>query len=444
MPVTINLPQVGESVTEGVIGKWLKQVGDTIEKYEPLVEVMTDKVNMEMPAPYDGKLTAILASEGDTIPMGAPIAEMETDEAVEETRAAPPAPSKQAQQELSTGRTGMLLKDTRPVGPTGSGEELPLPEAVATSHIPVPTPTPTPASSREAARGGQRYSPIVRRLAAEHGIDLAQVQGTGMDSRITREDVQRYVERGVAAPATAAPAAQPTEPDEEAVPLTPIRRLIAENMVKSATQIPQAWVSQEVDVTSLVARRESLKEEFQQREGVTLTYLPFVIKAVVESLKEHPRLNSTWGGDKVIIKKRINMGLAVATPQGLIVPVVHNADTVSIAGLARASNDIIQRARDGKLNLEDVQGGTFTLNNTGVLGSVVSQPLVNLPQAAIMTTEAIVKRPVVLPGDAIAVRSMMNLCMSFDHRILDGAEVGGFMLSVKQRLQAIDADTPVY
>ena len=432
MPVTINLPQVGESVTEGVIGRWLKQVGDTIEKYEPLVEVMTDKVNMEFPSPYNGKLAAILASEGDTIPMGAPIAEMETDEPAEEAVAAPPAPPKQ---EPSIGRTGMLLKDTRPVGPTGSGEEPPLLETLTTSQPSVQTPD----SSREAARVGQRYSPIVSRLAAEHGIDLAQVQGTGMDGRITREDVQRHVEWEAAAPAT-----QPTGPDEEAVPLTPIRRLIAENMVKSATQIPQAWVSQEVDVTSLVARREGLKEEFQRLEGVALTYLPFVIKAVVDSLKEHPRLNSTWGGDKVIIKKRINLGLAVATPQGLIVPVVHEADAISIAGLARASNDIVQRARDGKLNLEDVQGGTFTLNNTGVLGSVVSQPLVNPPQAAIMTTEAIVKRPVVLPGDAIAVRSMMNVCMSFDHRILDGADVGGFMMSVKQRLEAIDADTPIY
>ena len=302
----------------------------------------------------------------------------------------------------------------------------------------------------KAGKGRPRYSPVVRRLAEERGVALAQVPGTGMDGRVTREDVLSYVEQdagrsgaGPAAP-MAQPSAQPVGPDEEVVPLTPIRRIIADNMVKSATQIPQAWSSLEVDVTSLVVRREGLKEEFKQREGVDLTYLPFVIKAVAESLKEHPLLNSTWGGDKIIVKRRINMGIAAATPLGLVVPVIHDADTVSIAGLARACRDLTQRARDGKLGLEDVQGGTFTLNNTGALGSVVSQPLVNPPQAAILTTEAIVKRPVVLSGYAIAVRSMMNVCISFDHRVLDGAQVGAFLVSVKRRLEAMGLDTPIY
>ena len=444
MPVTIQLPQVGESVTEGIIGRWLKQVGDTVEKYEPLVEVMTDKVNMEVPSPFSGKLSALLAKEGDTIPMGAPIAEMETEEAVEEPTATPPSPPSQEQPAPPIGRTGVLLKDVRPVGPTGSGEEPPIPASVTISQAPAPTPT-LP-SSKEAERGRQRYSPVVRRLAAEHGIDLAQVPGTGMDGRVTKEDVLRYVEQTTAAPAgpVAQPATPPAGPDEDTVALTPLRRIIAANMVRSATQIPQAWSYVEVDVTSMVARRESVKEEFLRQEGVELTYLPFVIKAVVESLKEYPLLNSTWGGDRIIIKKRINIGIAVATPQGLIVPVIHDADTMSIAELARACRDLTQRARDGTLNLEDVQGGTFTLNNTGPLGSVVSQPLVNPPQAAILTTEAIVKRPVVLPGDAIAVRSMMNICITFDHRILDGAEAGTFVTSVKQRLEAIGPDTPIY
>ena len=451
MAVKINLPQVGESVTEGIIGKWLKQVGDTVGKYDSLAEVMTDKVNMEFPSPYTGKITALLVKEGDTVPMGSPIAEMETDDPVEEQEPqAPPAEPSQQQPAPSIGRTGVLLKNTKPVGPTGSGEEEPMPDSVATAPptatAPAPTPSPS-APSKEAARGGQRYSPIVKRLAAEHGIDLTQVQGTGMDGRITKEDVQRYIQQKPAgAPAAPAPrpVIQPSGPDEEAIPLTPLRRIIADNMTKSATQIPQAWVSQEVDVTSLVALRQRLREEFRQREGVDLTYLPFAIKMVVESLKEHPRVNSTWGGDKVILKKRLNIGVAVATPEGLIVPVIHNADTLSIAGLARAANDIIQRARDGKLALEDVQGGTFTVNNTGVLGSVVSQPIIPPPQAAILTTEAIVKRPVVLPGDAIAVRSMMNIGLTFDHRILDGADAGAFQASVKRRLEAIDADTPIY
>ena len=434
MPVTIQLPQVGESVTEGIIGRWLKQVGDTVEKYEPLVEVMTDKVNMEVPSPFDGKLTALLVGEGDTVAMGASIAEMETEEAIEEPAAAA-APPSQERPAPPIDRTGVLLKDVRPVGPTGSGEEPAIPEAVAqrprTSELAPMTPT-----SEEAAGERQRYSPVVRRLAAEHGIDMSQVPGTGMGGRVTKGDVLRYVER--------APTTPSAGPDEEVVTLTPMRRLIADNMVRSATQIPQAWSLEEVDVTSLVALRESIKEEFQRREGVELTYLPFVIKAVVESLREHPLLNSTWRGDKTIIKKRINMGIAVATPQGLIVPVIHDADTMGIAGLARACRPLIRRAREGTLGLPDVQGGTFTLNNTGALGSVMSQPLINPPQAAILTTEAIVKRPVVIDGDAIAVRSMMNVCISFDHRVLDGAEVGPFMVDLKQRLEDMGPDTPVY
>ncbi len=442
MSVKINLPQVGESVTEGIIGKWLKNVGDEVERYEPLVEVTTDKVNMELPSPYSGKLTALLVKEGDTVAMGAPIAEMDTAEAVEEAS----APPQQERAATSVARTGVLLKDTQPVGPTGSGVETPVPEAAvaappSTPSAPSAPVPPSPAPAVGAERGGQRYSPIVRRLAEEHSVDLAQVNGTGLDGRVTKEDVSQYIEQKAAAPA--APAAQAAGPDEEVVPLTPIRRIIAENMVKSAA-IPQAWSALEVDATSLVARRESAKDEFLRREGVPLTYLPFVMKAVAESLKENPRANSTWGGDKVILKKRINIGLAVATSQGLVVPVVHNTDTLSIAGLAKASNDVIQRARDGKLRLEDVHGGTFTLNNTGVLGSVLTQPLINPPQAAILTTEAIVKRPVVLPDDAIAVRSMMYIGLTFDHRILDGADAGAFMTAVKRRLEAIDKDTPIY
>lgn len=444
MPVTINLPQVGESVTEGIIGRWLKNVGDPVQKYEPLVEVTTDKVNMEFPSPYVGRLTSILAKEGETVPMGAPIAEMEVEGVVEERAKPSPAPGREEQRTPAVDRIGVLVKDARPVGPTGSGVELTAPPGAAVAS-PLP-PAPLPAA-KEAARGPQRYSPVVRRLAEEHGVDLALVRGTGMEGRVTREDVLRYLEAGTAAPAPAQapPSAVPAPgQDEEAVPLTPIRRIIAENMMKSALQIPQAWVAQEVDVSSLVARRESAKDEFQRREGVNLTYLPFVMKAVAEALKENPRANSTWGGDKVILKKRINLSLAVATPQGLVVPVVHDADRLSIAGLARASSETIQRARDGKMRLEDVHGGTFTVNNTGVLGSLVSQALLNPPQAAIITFEAIVKRPVVLPGDAIAVRSIMYITLSFDHRILDGADAGAFLNNVKRRLEAMGPDTPIY
>ncbi len=411
----IELPQVGESVTEGVIGKWLKQIGDRVDKYDPLVEVVTDKVNMEMPSPESGVLTAILADEGATVPMGAVIAEMQVD-GEESASAEPPA----------IGRTGELLKNVAPVGPTGSGTSIPIPEP----------PRAEVASSRK------RHSPAVLRLAQEHDVDLARITGTGINGRITRKDVQNAIDAGPGAPTpTAAPAAPAA--DEERVPLTPVRRMIADHMIRSASEISQAWTIVEANVNGLVARRAVAKVDFEAREGINITYLPFVIKAVAESLKENPLLNSSWGGDSVILKKRINIGIAADTPDGLVVPVIHDADALSIAGLAHKVHDLTTRARQGKLRLEDVQGGTFTLNNTGALGSIASQPLVNHPQAAILTTEAIVKRAIVVE-DAIAVRPMMNLCMSFDHRIMDGAEASAFINAVRRRVEAIGPDTPVY
>ncbi|MDP6663739.1 MAG: dihydrolipoamide acetyltransferase family protein [SAR202 cluster bacterium] len=408
----IELPQVGESVTEGVIGKWLKQIGDQVDKYDPLVEVVTDKVNMEMPSPESGVLTAILADEGATVPMGAVIAEIQVD-GEESVPADPPA----------IGRTGELLKNVAPVGPTGSGTPVPIPEP----------PRAEVASSRK------RHSPAVLRLAQEHSVDLAQVTGTGINGRITRKDVQSVIDAGPAAPAPTMPAAA----DEERVPLTPVRRMIADHMIRSASEIPQAWTIVEANVSGLVARRAVAKTDFETREGINITYLPFVIKAVAESLKENPLLNSSWGGDAVILKNRINIGIAADTSDGLVVPVIHDADAMSIVALAHKVHDLTTRARQGELRLEDVQGGTFTLNNTGALGSIASQPLVNHPQAAILTTEAIVKRAIVV-DDAIAIRPMMNLCMSFDHRIMDGAEASAFINAVRRRVEAIGPDTPVY
>ena len=421
----IELPHVGESVTEGIICRWLKSVGDPVEKYDPLVEVVTDKVNMEMPSPVSGVLTSILVEEGQTVPMGAVIAEIqvEGEEAQSPLADAPPQAPVSAPEPEVIGTTGVLMKDVAPFGPTGSGP---------------------PISAPPDQRRRQRYSPAVQRLAAEHEVDLAQVAGTGMGGRVTRKDVENFVESRTEQ-RSEEPAEPPlaVTPDEERVPLSPIRRMIADNMVKSATQIPQAWSTVEVDVTGLVQRRESAKADFQIKEGVNLTYLPFVLKAVAEALTEHPLLNSSWRGDAIIIKRRINIGVAVAAPDGLVVPVIHDTDSLSVAGLAKASDALTDRARQGKLALEDVQGGTFTCNNTGVLGSVVSHPLVNHPQAAILTTEAIVKRPVVV-GDAIAIRSMMNVCLTFDHRILDGAEASAFIAAVKMRLEAIGPDTAIY
>ena len=448
----IELPQVGESVTEGVIGRWLKSPGERVERFDPLVEVVTDKVNMEMPSPVSGTLTSIIAAEGETVPMGAPIAEMEVEGEASADQARPEGAAVQA---APADRIGTLLKDVAPVGPTGSGGPI--------SADPAPETASGPPSRGGSRADRRRYSPAVLRLADERDIDLDQVRGTGLGGRVTLKDVRQFIAQmgpqadkgaddapgaGTSAVETRAAPSPMTDDatpgaDEERAPLSPVRRMIAENMARSATDIPQAWTLVEVDVSGLVARRAAVRDEFQRREGINITYLPFAMKAVAESLKENPLLNSSWGGDSIIYKRRINIGIAAATPNGLVVPVVHDADTLSVAGLARRIDDLTTRARAGRLTLDDVQGGTFTLNNTGALGSVLSQPLVNHPQAAILTTEAIVKRPVVV-GDGIAIRSMMNLCMSFDHRIMDGAEASAFINAVKRRLEGIGADTGVY
>ena len=431
----IELPHVGESVTEGVIGKWLKSIGDRVERYDPLVEVVTDKVNMEMPSPATGILTAILVEEGATIPMGTPIAEMDAEDS-EPTPATPQTQTEsraQAAANSPTDRIGTLLKDVAPVGPTGSGG---------------PISADKPADSPQPRRARRRYSPAVLRLAEERDIDLDQIQGTGLNERVTLRDVRRFLETQSEPPqpdTSTAPIPQPApiSTDDERVPFSPVRRMIAENMIRSATQIPQAWTLVEVDVSGLVARRRAVRDDFQLREGINITYLPFIMKAVAESLRENPLLNSSWDDDAIIYKRRINIGIAAAGRDGLVVPVVHDADTLSVAGLARKIAHLTDRARRGALTLDDVQGGTFTLNNTGALGSVLSQPLVNFPQAAILTTEAIVSRPVVI-GDGIAIRSMMNLCMSFDHRIMDGAEASAFINSVKTRIEAIGPGAGLY
>ena len=430
MAITIDLPQVGESVVEGTIAKWLKQPGDKLEKYDPLVELVTDKVTMELPSPVNGVLSSILVKEGDTVPVGTPIAEVETDEP-QPTLAQPTSAglAPKAPEQAST--IGYLMKDVRPVGPTGGGmeEELPL-ESVAVEELAEPR---------------VRHSPAVRRLARELGVDLSLVKGTGAGGRITRHDIEAYIEAGASNTAPTAgvePSSSSAGPEEEAISLTPIRRIIAQNMVRSATEIPHAWSMLEVDVSSIVKYRQDLREEFKQREGVDLTYLPFVIKAVVESLEKHPMLNSTWGGDKIVLKKQFHIGIAVATPEGLVVPVIHDAASLGISGLAKAVAELSNKARQGKLSLPDVQGGTFTVNNTGALGSIVSQPIINYPQAGILTTEAVQKRPVVV-HDAIAIRSMMNICLSFDHRIVDGSESGAFLQSVKRLLEDMGPDTPV-
>ena len=381
MPVTVTMPEVAETIVEGTIAKWLKQPGDPVERYESIAEIVTDKVTLELPSPATGIMGDLLVAEGDTVTIDTPIAIIHSDASSE----APAA-----------------------VSPT----EPPTPE--------------TPALSANGRAG--RHSPLVRRLAEEHGIDLAAVRGTGAGGRITKADILQAAEAQASTP--------PTVPTDGRV--DPVRRAIAQRMTQSAHDIPHVWTMMEVDVSGLVAIVKAQKEAFRQSEGVNLTYLPFVLQAVARALRSSPEVNSSWQNDHIVLHQDINLGIAVARDKGLIVPVLRNADTLSLPDLAREVNALVEKARDDKLTPADVQGGTFTVNNTGALGSMLSMPLINPPQAAIMTTEAIVKRPVVVADDAIAVRSMMNLCLSFDHRPLDGHQAVTFLAKVKGLLEEIE------
>jgi len=424
----IKMPQLGESVTEGTVDKWLKHEGDFVKRDEPIVEVVTDKVNAEIPSPFEGKLVKIAVTEGETVRVGSVIAQIETGAPDAAPAAAPQRKEEQA---------GSAHTET-PSAPSGG-------------RAPAPTAAP-PADQSDGERA--KLSPAVRKLAAEHGIDPTSLRGSGMGGRVTRDDVLEALAAGSAAPqaspqaapteteaprapAPAAPSAVPIHQDgkrEELVKLSVMRRSIAEHMVRSLATAPHAWTLQEVDVTNLVRYREAEKESFRSRHGVALTYLPFVAQILCEALKEFPWLNSSWTEEGVVLKHYVNLGIAVALPDGLIVPVIKDADKLGFTDLVRALNDLVDRARNKQLKPDDVQGGTFTLNNTGATGSIASQPIINQPQAAILTTESIIKRPIVI-DDAIAIRHMMNMCLSFDHRIIDGMMAGQFINKVKQRLE---------
>ncbi len=403
MTTTLTMPEVGETVTEGTIERWLKKPGDHVDKYEPIVEINTDKVDVELPSPVTGTVKELLVEEGAVVEVGAPLAVIE--EVAGETPAeVAPAPKEEAAE--------------------------PKREA--------------PPRERAPAKRGERprATPRVRKLAEELGVDLAQVEGSGGQGRIVEGDVRAAAAAG-ARPAAAAPSAKRVEQEEETVALTSVRRTTARRMVASKFSAPHAWLVMEADVTGLVRLREAQRAAFREREGVDLTYLPFVVAAAAQSLRENPVLNSSWAEEKIVLKKRIHVGIAVAAEQGLLVPVVHDADRLSVAGLARAIHDVSERARAGKLKLEDVQGGTFTVDNTGWFGSIISMPIIAQGQAAILALEVVTKRPVVLDNDAIAVRSIVNLCLSFDHRILDGAQAGEFLRSVVARLVADGPDSPL-
>ncbi|WP_214801016.1 dihydrolipoamide acetyltransferase family protein [Exiguobacterium sp. ERU656] len=415
---TLTMPQLGESVTEGTISLWLVKPGDTVKKYDPIAEVITDKVTAEVPSSFDGVIDKLLAEEGDTLQVGEAIVTLQ----------------------VSGGSTEVAATE----------EEIP---AVKEQTVQ------TDQSMKK------RYSPAVLKLSAEHGINLDHVNGTGAGGRITRKDLLKLVESGqvnqpdvVEAPTietvptkaeaaveTPAPKSAPkpamstTEDGDIEIPTAGVRQAIASNMVRSKQEAPHAWLMVEVDVTNLVEARNRHKDQFFKQEGVKLTFLPFFMKATVEGLKKHPIMNSQWAGDKIIQKRAINLSLAVATQEALFVPVVKHADELSIKGLARAIDDFGKRAQAGKLSSSEMQGGTFTVNNTGSFGSIQSAPILNFPQAAILSVESIVKRPVWVNG-MFAARDMVNLCMSIDHRVLDGLVAGQFLQTVKQALESIDPD----
>jgi 2-oxoisovalerate dehydrogenase E2 component (dihydrolipoyl transacylase) len=438
---TITMPQLGESVTEGTIGSWLKQVGDRVEQYDPLVEVETDKVSSEIPSPVAGILVEILVEPDTTVPVGTGLCRID-----ESGDAAPPAPS--FWEEPTVPSVAVGPEEDEPFTPqdwkAGGGET-------------------EPPSELDLLRA--RSSPVVRRIAAEHGIDIARIDGSGVGGRVTKQDILAFVarsqsaapaprdieERPAASPSVPTPMREPEPrpaarppiqvfPGDEIVPLTPMRRQIAEHMVRSERLAPHVTTVVEVDMTQVVAYRAARKEEFVRREGIELTYLPFAIKAVTLALRDHPRLNAVWDEDRIIHRKAINIGVAVALDDGLIVPVVKNADRLSLTGLMHAVTDLAARARAGALSPDDVAGGTFTVNNPGTFGSIASTPIIVQPQVAILSTEAIVKRPVVV-DDMIAVRSMMNLSLSFDHRALDGLAAARFLQQVKRWLEGVRDDT---
>ncbi|MCY9091199.1 dihydrolipoamide acetyltransferase family protein [Bacillus mojavensis] len=416
----MTMPQLGESVTEGTISKWLIAPGDKVNKYDPIAEVMTDKVNAEVPSSFTGTITELVGEEGQTLQVGEIICKIETE-------GAKPAEQKQDQTEAPT--AGQAAPENR----TEAGSQA----------------------------NKKRLSPAVLRLAGEHGIDLEQVTGTGAGGRITRKDIQRIIDSGGVSeqteePKAAAPAPvqkQETKEDvshpvsaagDKEIPVTAVRKAIASNMKRSKTEIPHAWTMMEVDVTNMVAYRNSIKDSFKKTEGFNLTFFAFFVKAVAQALKEFPQMNSMWAGDKIIQKKDINISIAVATEDSLFVPVIKNADEKTIKGIAREITDLAKKVRDGKLSADDMQGGTFTVNNTGSFGSVQSMGIINYPQAAILQVESIVKRPVVMDHGMIAVRDMVNLCLSLDHRVLDGLVCGRFLARVKEILESIDEKTSVY
>lgn len=419
MPTNVIMPQMGESVAEGTITKWLKKAGERVERDEPLFEISTDKVDAEIPSPAAGVLAQILVQENETVAVNAIVAVIDGEGA-----GAGAGPGKPAQAEASRART-----EPPPARPAASVGAAPPDTAIA------------PAASGVATR--VRSSPLVRRIAREQDVDLSRVRGTGLGGRVSKKDVLAFLAQREAG-AVAVPAPAPSAPPAAArmafsgpthvVPMTPMRRQIAEHMVASRRTSAHVTTVFEVEMTKVVERREKDAPEFERRHGLKLTYTPFFVRAAVEAIKEFPIFNSSVEGTEIVYKRDINLGVAVALETGLIVPVIKRADEKNFLGIGRAVQDLADRARSKHLSVEDVQGGTFTITNPGVFGSLMGTPIINQPQVAILGVGAIEKRPVVR-NDAIGIRPMVYLALSFDHRIIDGAVADQFMGRVKSILE---------
>ena len=482
MAFELKMPKLGESVTEGTIGKWLKQPGDKVNKYDLLVEVQTDKVNTEIPSPVAGTLKEVKVEEGQTVPIGTLLAVFDTaDGEATAQPSAPAAPQRASQQPQPQAAAPQAPKPSQPGGaqapqgpgaPAGRGPSAPEGAAPAPTRAappppqsPSPAPQPSAAATATAERpdlSDVRATPAVRKLASEQGVDISQIEGTGLGGRVSRKDVEdfiaqrqlsrqqpatRVVQAQPQAQSQSAPVRQAPVPSlsgDELVPLSQMRRAIANNMVQ-AWSAPHAHAVMEVDMTDLMRYRERVRGEFQEREGFDLSPAAFIAKAVVEALRTVPSVNSSWTDQGLIRHRELNLGYAVALGEdGLIVPVIKDADGKSLAGLMRSIRDVVDRAKARRLTLDDLSGGTFTLNNTGPLGTVVSSPIVPPGQAAILSSESIRKRLVVTDEDAIAIRQMMNIVIGFDHRVVDGSTAARFLTAVRDWLQTTGTSVPVY
>jgi pyruvate dehydrogenase complex dihydrolipoamide acetyltransferase long form len=507
MAFELKMPKLGESVTEGTIGKWLKQPGDKVNKYDLLVEVQTDKVNTEIPSPVAGTLKEVKVEEGQTVPIGTLLAVFDTadgeaaatapaSQAAQPQQQSPQPAAAQAQQPQAAapqapkpsqpGGAGTLAGPSATTGRGPSAPEAPAPARAApapTRAAPPPPQSPSPAPQSSAAPQSPspapqpsatatataerpdlsdvRATPAVRKLASEQGIDISQIEGTGLGGRVSRKDVEDFIAQRQSSQQQAAARVVPAQPQgqsqaparqapvpslagDELVPLSQMRRAIANNMVQAWTA-PHAHAVMEVDMTDLMRYRDRVKAEFQQREGFDLSPAAFIAKAVVEALRTVPSVNSSWTDQGLIRHRELNLGYAVALGEdGLIVPVIKDADGKSLAGLMRSIRDVVDRAKARRLTLDDLSGGTFTLNNTGPLGTIVSSPIVPPGQAAILSSESIRKRLVVTEEDAIAIRQMMNIVIGFDHRVVDGSTAARFLTAVRDWLQTAGTSVPVY